>query len=179
MGGAVKPLLEVEGRRIVDRQVDVLAPRVDEIVISLAAPAGDGAAWPGRVVIDEVRDAGPLAGIAAVLGAATTPWVLVVAGDMAWLDGVVIDALIVRRATAGRFVVPRIGGYPEPLLAMYHRSAIQVIAPALARGERSASRLLAADGLDVRWVEEVALRAIDPALRSFAGVNRPADLAGA
>src|SRR5262245_2887958 len=140
LGGAIKPLLVVAGERIVDRQLAILAPRVDAVVVS----AQDDAPWsPVAVVRDEVAGAGPLAGIAAAFAATTTPWLLVVAGDMPWLAGGVIDAILAAAATTdAAAVVPRIGGFPEPLLAAYGRAAAPALAAALAAGERSPSRLL-------------------------------------
>jgi molybdopterin-guanine dinucleotide biosynthesis protein A len=173
MGGAIKPLLEVDGRRILDRQLAVLRPRVGAVVVS----ANDAAWSPVPVIADPVVDGGPLAGLAAGLAAATTPWILAVAGDMPWLAGAVIDRIL---ATAdGEIdgaVVPRVGGFPEPLLAAYHVRALPAITAALARGERSPSRLIERGELAVRWIEEAALRELDAELRSFASVNEPSDL---
>jgi molybdenum cofactor guanylyltransferase len=174
LGGAVKPLIEVGGARILDRQLAVLAPRVREVVVSANA-----AAWsPVRVVPDGVADGGPLAGIAAALAAAETPWILVVAGDMPWLAGAVIDRVLAGAsgAPAVGAIVPRVGGFPEPLLAAYHASAAPVLAAAVARGEKSPSRVLSSGAVDVAWIEEAELRSLDPELRSVASVNEAADL---
>ena len=72
-------------------------------------------------------------------------------------------------------VVPRVGGYPEPLCAAYHVRSRAAIAAAIARGEKSPSRWLGAAGA-VRWIDEPALRAVDRELRTFSSVNRADDL---
>jgi len=172
LGGVIKPLLEVDGARIVDRQLALLGPRVGAVVVSAAA-----AAWsPVPVVVDRVADGGPLAGIAAALAAVTTPWILAIAGDMPWLAPGVLDRILAAADGAVDAAVPRVGGYPEPLVAAYHARAGAAVDAAIARGERSPSRLLQGGALAVRWIEEAELRAVDPALRSFASVNEPGDL---
>lgn len=175
MGGAVKALIEIDGATIVERQLAVLRPRCTGVVIAVG-PGADAAWAPAgaTVVRDAVPDGGPLAGIAAGLAAATTPWVLAVAGDMPWLAGGVLD-LIVRELGAALAVVPRVGGYPEPLCAAYHARARASIDAAIARGERSPSRWLGGCS-DIHWIDEPALRAVDASLRTFASVNTADDL---
>jgi molybdopterin-guanine dinucleotide biosynthesis protein A len=172
MGGAIKPLIEIDGIRILDRQLAVLRPRVGAIVVSASS-----APWsPVPVIADPFPDGGPLAGLAAALADAATPWVLALAGDMPWLAGTVIDRILAHAGGAVDVVVPRIGGFPEPLLAAYHARTCPAITAALARGERSPSRWIQHGGAAVHWVEEDALRELDPQLRSFTSVNEPADL---
>ena len=94
MGGVDKRALVVGGRTIFERQCAVLADRVAEIIVSSPHPI------PGfRAVADAVPGQGPLAGIAAGLAVVTTPWLLVVAGDMPYLSGDLIDRLLEARAT--------------------------------------------------------------------------------
>ena len=71
-------------------------------------------------------------------------------------------------------VIPRIGGLPEPLHAIYSKQCLQPI-----------ERLLAAGGLKiidffpevrVRYVEEQEIKLFDPQCLSFFNVNTPADL---
>ena len=172
LGGVDKRELVIEGRTIFESQVAVLAPRVAEIVVSSPrAVAGY------RTVADALPDSGPLAGIAAGLETATTPWVLVVAGDMPYLAGAVID-LILGQVDAGLDAVGlRIGALPEPLFCALHReTAFAAVSRMLAAGNRKASRLLTDAGLRVAWIDEAALRAVDPSLRSLGSVNVPADL---
>ena len=174
LGGVDKRELVIEGRTIFERQVAVLAPWVVEIVVS------SGRDVPGyRTVADAVVDGGPLAGIAAGLEAATTAWVLVVAGDMPYLAGDVI-ALILGQLDPGLDAVGiRVGALPEPLFCALHReTAFAAVSRMLAAGTRKASRLLTDAGLRVAWIDEAALRAVDPSLRSLGSVNVPADLDG-
>lgn len=173
LGGVDKRTLVVDGATIFARQCAVLAPRVHEIVVSAPADVAGH-----RTVRDAYPGAGPLAGIAAGLAAAATPWLLVVAGDMPYLHGAIVDALLAHARDGVDAVGIRIGGLPEPLLCVLR---VAVAGPRLearlARGALKASALLTDDGLAVAWLDEDELRALDPELRALTNVNEPEDLA--
>ncbi len=167
-GGIAKHALAIDGRTILERQRTVLAPRVGMLLVSANQPID------GVETIADGDGTGPLAGIAAGLARATTPWLLVVAGDMPDLAGDVIDLMLAR--TAGDAVGLRVGGLPEPLLCVLAVAAARPVLAALFAAERwKASGLLDALAA-VTWIDELALRAVDPELRSLRNVNSPADL---
>lgn len=188
-----KGLLVVGGQRIIDRQLAVLRPRFPEVLIA----TNDSAPWAGlglRAVADREAGAGagmgtggrsagtlgPLAGLDAILAALPdgAAAVVCVAGDMPFLDPALIEHL--RDAAPGATaLVPRVGGRPDPLLARYARAVAPIVAEQLAGGRYAMMGLLARleARLDVTWIEEPELRALDPELRSLVNVNSPADLA--
>ena len=172
--GAVKPLLVVEGRRIIDRQLEVLSPLFERVVIV----ANDPTPFAGLdlpVIPDRIGPGrGPLAGIDAALGwlPPEVDSVVCVAGDMPFLAPAILRAL--RDAPPAPAVVPRPAGKVEPLCARYDRALTAAIAAALAAGELAVHALLARP--DVAFLEDETLRHMDPTLRSFANVNSPADL---
>jgi hypothetical protein len=51
-----------------------------------------------------------------------------------------------------------------------------VVTARLAAGRLKASALLTDEALQVRWIDEAELRAIDPDLRALHNVNAPEDL---
>lgn len=189
LGGRDKREIMVEGRTIFERQVEVLAPRVAEIVVSAPRPMAGY-----RTVSDPVVRGGPLAGIAAGLVAAATPWLLVVAGDMPHVSGAVLDlicqpiaesALEAPPVRAGEpptrrridAVALRIGGMPQPLLCALRVGAAQpVVTGRLAAGQLKASQVFTDGELAVRWIEESVVRGVDPTLRALFNVNAPEDL---
>jgi hypothetical protein len=59
---------------------------------------------------------------------------------------------------------------------VYYTTTLVQARANLAAGRRKAAGLLTGPGVRVRWVEEEALRAIDPDLRSLADVDTPEDL---
>ena len=165
LGGVDKRELVVEGRTIFERQVELLRDAVAEILVS--SPK-DIAGF--RTVRDAISDGGPLAGIAAGLAGARTPWVLVLAGDMPYLTRGVIDRLLGAATETIDAVGIRIGGLPEPLVCVLKVSAcLPLVQARLARGDLKASRLLTEGDIRVAWLDETDARA-------FFNVNVPADL---
>lgn len=125
-------------------------------------------------VCDEVRDGGPLAGLAAALRQAETPWVFAVACDMPFVVPEVVEYLWQQRDDS-QAVVPVVQGQPQPLAAFYARSCSAVISELLAGdGKHSLRELLAR--LKVSYVEESQLLAIDPQLRSFFDLDTRQDV---
>jgi molybdopterin-guanine dinucleotide biosynthesis protein A len=171
LGGAIKHALVVDGRSIFERQRAVLAPRVHEILV--ASPTDvDGA----RTVRDPIDGGGPLVGIAAGIAAMTTPWLLVVAGDMPWLHGPSVDLLLDATKDGLDAVGVRIGGLPEPLFCVVHARARAAIERRLEAARYKASELLTDAGLEVAWIHERELRALDPELRGLRDIDEPGDL---
>jgi molybdopterin-guanine dinucleotide biosynthesis protein A len=177
LGGAVKPLLVVEGRRIIDRQLAVLRKLFSRLVIVAPDPA-PFAGLDLPVIPDRAGPGlGPLAGLDAALGwlPAQIPALVCVAGDMPHLAPAVLRHL--RDADpAARALVPRLATGPEPLCARYHRDLGPLVADQLARGALAMQALVARAG--ATFIDEPELRRLDPTLRTFTSVNTPADLSG-
>ena len=171
LGGVDKRELVVDGKSIFQRQLDVLLPRVAEVIVSAARDV------PGhRTVLDQSSGLGPLAGIAAGLAACSTEWLLVIAGDMPFIDRNLID-LMLARATECDAVGIRIGSLPEPLCCVLRATTWRSrVERRIAAGRLKASALLTEEGARVAWIEEAELRGIDPTLRVLHNVNAPEDL---
>jgi molybdopterin-guanine dinucleotide biosynthesis protein A len=179
MGGVAKPLLRVGGRTILDRQLAVLRPLADEIL--LVASAGQAELYRDqgvRIVLDRRAGAGagmgPLAGLETALLATDADAVLLVGGDMPALHPGALELILAARASA-EAVVPRVAGHCEPLHARYARRVLPRVSHLLDRGRRALMALL--DEIDVEYVEEERLRAVDPLGLTLCNVNTPADLA--
>ena len=172
LGGVAKHAIVIDGKPIFARQIEVLAPLVGAILVSAPAPIDDAYC----TVPDTVADGGPVHGIAGGLGACTTTWMIVVAGDMPFLQPAVIEMLCERTTEAVDAIAFEIDGRPQPLLCALKQATFELVQGAFRAGERKASRVLTDLGLAVTWIREPELRAVDPELRSFANVNTPADL---
>jgi molybdopterin-guanine dinucleotide biosynthesis protein A len=173
LSGLVKSLILVGRQTIVDRQVALLRPRVREVVVSAAEPL----VWTSLpVILDRHADAGPMAGVTAVLAETQAPWVLAVAGDMPLLSAAVIDLLLAGATAEVDAVVPRVGGHVEPLLAMYGARCLPVMLDRLARVATRMADVSLDAMLKVAWVEDAQLRAVDPELSSFRNINTASDL---
>lgn len=172
MGGRPKALLELGGRRIVDRVIDAVAPSVSDLLLVTNTP--DLYAFLGLPMVGDVHpDGGSLGGIYSGLKAATGDAAFTVACDMPFLHRDVVR-LVVERAGLGEVVIPRVGDRLETLHAVYAKSCLPHIEERLVAG-----RLKIVGFFDrVRVVEipeaEIACYR-DPAV-VFMNVNTPDEL---
>jgi molybdopterin-guanine dinucleotide biosynthesis protein A len=171
MGGRPKSFVEVGGRRIIDRQLDVMRPMFGELILCANdPPLYQEFGLP--IVSDAVRGQGPLAGILAVLEAMRAPRVVVVACDMPYITEAALRALI--DAPDADAVLPVTDGRPDPLFARYTRACAGPIRKRLEKGVRKVVSFL--DDVKVYVLPDEQLRALDPGLRFLANCNAPEDL---
>jgi len=169
--GRDKPLLELEGRTLTARTLDVLARLTDDlIVVTSLAPQ----LFPTsvRVVADRYVGAGVLAGVHAGLLAARGELAIVVACDMPFLN---LDLLrhLISLAEEADVVVPRWTDV-EPLHAIYRPAAcLGPVERALARGERRIISFY--HEVKVRYVERAEIARFDPQGLSFFNINTAED----
>lgn len=175
LDGRVKALIEIDGRTILQRQLDVLEPRFSAIAVAANdATPYDSAGLP--VLADQVLGQGPLAGIASALRWCRRPYLLAVAGDMPFVDPRVLGMILGRRWPGVDVIAPFVGDRPQPLFTLYARRCLPVVERRLAEGKLEAAGLILDEGLHVRRVYEAELRCIDSDLRCFTNINTTADL---
>jgi molybdopterin-guanine dinucleotide biosynthesis protein A len=132
----------------------------------------------GLPIIPDIHPGrGAIGGIHAALRHAAHPLVLCVACDMPHIGPGVIELLLSAARPGDDALVPRIGGWAEPLLAIYGRAASAGFERAISAGRLRVMDAL--EGLRVRFIEESELRVADAGLRSFVNVNTPGELAAA
>lgn len=169
--GTDKRLLPIEGEPMLRRVAIAVAAVTDELIVVVApnrpVPSGVLDGIDVRVAIDRRTDAGPLAGIEAGLLAATASHVLVIAGDLPWLDAGLMRDLLA--GLEGADAVAADGGHgPEPLLAAYRRGpGLAAATRLLDAGERRARKLL----------EELTVVTVLDSGPSTRNVNRLMDVA--
>ena len=171
--GTDKGLLEVGGRRLVDRAADLLAAVADPVI-----EVGPG--WSGLPAVrEEPPGSGPLAalsaGAAAVRAAGHHGPVLLLAVDMPRV-GVELLRLLAERAGPGT-AIPRAGGHLQPMCARYGPDVLAAVDERLAAGGNSLRDLLetmAASGA-VAWVEPEEWEPV-AGPEAFSDVDTPEDL---
>jgi molybdopterin-guanine dinucleotide biosynthesis protein A len=164
-------MLPVHGRPLWQHQLEVLRA-TNPVHTYLSVGRGKHHPFPGvECVEDRVADAGPLAGIEAVLARQSSPFLLVLAVDLPLMTASFLQSLL-EACRPGRGCVPELDGRTEPLAAVYPREALDVAVGCLADGVRAARELVArceARGL----VERVRVTGEDALL--FRNVNCPSD----
>jgi molybdopterin-guanine dinucleotide biosynthesis protein A len=163
----------MNGQPLLARVADHLSLLSDDlVVVTNDAARYDGLVLPVRWVPDEVRGAGSLMGIYSGLKAARYPQALAIACDMPFLS---LPLLRYMLTLAGDHdvVIPRVGGYLEPLHAIYGKSCLPSMGRLLDQGRRQIIAFFAE--VRVRYVEEKEVDRFDPRHLSFVNVNTPAD----
>ena len=177
LGGVAKPFLNVGGRAIAERQLDLFRGAG---LARVFVVANDPAPWAQlgiAVVPDLVGGVGPLGGVHAALTAADDcDAVICLAGDLPFVAPALLAALR-DRAPGVDAVAPRSSRGIEPLCARYARALLPVVDARVRAGELAIHELLERGGVD--WIAAGELAALDPDGRSFFNVNTPEDLARA
>ncbi|HEY2434040.1 MAG TPA: molybdenum cofactor guanylyltransferase [Vicinamibacterales bacterium] len=144
-GGADKASLVVGGRRIIDRQLELLAAFSDDVMVVV----NDRTRYPDLdvpVVMDRVAGAGPLGGVYTALAEARHSRVIVLACDLPFVSPALLDRLVVA-SEPGRHeqdaVVPRTTRGLEPLAAVYRRHCAEVARRCIESGELRMTAFLA------------------------------------
>ena len=97
-----------------------------------------------RIVEDEIKDCGPLSGVAAVLEAAAHPLVLGLAIDLPLMTADYLRCLLGRAFETGAGVVPEQQGRFEGLAAIYPKAAKEPAAATLRGSDHSMQHFIAA-----------------------------------
>lgn len=119
--GRDKAMIEVGGRTLLDRALDMIDPHCAELLV-IGEPEKYGAVGP-FVIADEWPGKGPLGGLTTAMRYASNDKLLVIACDLPGLSDRLFGLLKAQLGHSTDAVVPRHEGLIEPLAAAYHRNA--------------------------------------------------------
>jgi len=179
MGGAVKALLDVDGRTILDRLAETLRPLFSEILLVAKEPEPFLALCtpeaPWRLVLDALPGRSSLTGIHTALSNAKSQHVFLTACDTPLLHPALLTALLGFLSPQDDVVLPiKPDGYFEPLCAIYSWRCLPFIEAQLARGDHKIIRFF--DQVRVRPLPLILLLETDPEMLSFKNANTPEEL---
>ena len=172
MGGRPKALIELGGRRIIDRVADVLRAVTDDVLIVTNTPE-PYASLDLPMVPDVFPDHGSLGGIYSGLRAASGDAAFTVACDMPFLMAEVAR-LVVERADRADVVVPVAGGRPEPLHACYAKACLGPMESRLRQGRLKITGFF--DEVRVLEIDEAEVSRFRAPDVIFMNVNTPDEL---
>jgi molybdopterin-guanine dinucleotide biosynthesis protein A len=119
LGGVMKGLIEVEGRTVIERLLD-LRPLASEVLLSGVDPALQRFGLPQVADLEPFH--GPPAGVVSLLLRASTPWVLVVACDSPYVSVEVVRPLLEAADDATDVVLFEAAGRFDPFPGLYRRA---------------------------------------------------------
>ena len=179
--GESKATVLFDGRPLICRLVERLAPAADELIITTNEAERLGflkEAFPSlkiRLVPDMYERRGALQGIATALDAATNPYVAIVACDMVYASARLVVAESLRMSETIADVVVPVNKYGfEPFHAMYRRDACRKEVQALLdEGKNRAQDLCSGERLNVYRMSTAEVHAAEPMCGCFINANTP------
>lgn len=182
--GRSKATVPFDGRPLICRLVERLAPAADELIITtneaenLGFLAGQYPDLDIKLVSDAFDFRGALPGLFTALQAASNPFVAVVACDMVFASASLVVAESIAMAETDADVVVPVNqhGY-EPFHAMYRRSGcLGAVRRALDRGEKRAQSFFDDDEVTVLEFAQERVLEVEPRGGCFINANTPDEL---
>ncbi len=137
--GQEKGLVEFKGKPLIQYGIDLLSEFTDTILIGSSNP--EYLAFGMEMVPDEIVGKGPVAGLAALLKRSNTPWNLVLACDLPFLQPELVVALL-EAAGTNQAVIPVSQGMAEPLAGLYHSDLAEYFQLEIAKGNLALHKIL-------------------------------------
>jgi len=165
-----KGLIVMRGKKIIELHIEVFVSLGLSPHISTNSPETYG--FTGvPLIADSVTHRGPMSGIISAFDATGAGELLVTACDMPFIKAEMIEYIISHRS--GEATVPFPQGKPEPLLAVYTKSAADKMRQCLKEGRGSMRDMLKL--LDIRRIGDDEIKKIDPEGMCFVNINTPED----
>lgn len=162
-----KAFVEIEGKRLIERVLEVISPLFSEIFINSNKPELFEE-WGWAVIPDIFPEKGALGGIYTGLMHARTPYVFCVACDMPLLNQNLIR-FMQQQIDGDDVLVPKTPDGLHPLHAIYSRRCGSVIEELLQKNTLKISFLFPL--VRTQFLAEQHIRQFDPTLESFMNVN--------
>jgi molybdopterin-guanine dinucleotide biosynthesis protein A len=123
--GRNKAFLEIGGKPLLERNLEVLDSICREVLIS-CRESEQYSGYSYQVVADQIKGKGPMGGLYSVLPVAKYDYVFVAACDMPFLNSEAI-AYIYERIEDYKLVFPYVRDRIHPLHAFYHKKVLKVV----------------------------------------------------
>lgn len=171
--GTDKAALLLNGRTLLQHAIEI----VGSVTRGPVAILGSRELYSGygQVIEDLYPGCGPLAGIHAALSHSRTRFNLIIAVDTPFLSPQLLSYMATRAMESGAVVtVPEIGGYTQPLCAVYSSEFLPIAENALKDGAFKIVPLFPKDLTCIVTEAELARFAFNPEM--FENLNTPEDL---
>jgi len=169
-----KAFIEVEGEKIIDRNLRTLKRLSDEILVVTNEP--EYYTYTGTTLLGDMYDIrGPMTGIFTALFHARHNWVFVSACDMPFISEGLIRYMASKRSRYDA-VVPSLKGRPEPLFAFYSKRLLPFMEQALLAGDKGLKDFLHNHGKRVQYIPLREITGAGHGTDSFINVNTPGDV---
>jgi len=173
LGGRNKAMIQVDGKRILDRIYETYLELFDEIILVTNSPL-EYLNWNVLSVADIFPIRSSLTGIHAGLFYSSRPFAFISACDMPFLRREIISLLISSIGQDKDIVIPETEKGLEPLCAVYSKSCLTTINKHLQAGNLKIQEVFRKT--QIRKIPEIQIRQADSELVSLININTPEDL---
>ncbi|WP_282135696.1 molybdenum cofactor guanylyltransferase [Seonamhaeicola maritimus] len=138
--GADKGFIKLNNKSFAEYSIKALKPLVNDIIIVSDNPDYD--AFGYKRILDEIKDAGPVAGIYSGLNASKTENNLILSCDIPLIKTGVLEKLIESFDDDSEVIQIESNGKTMPLIALYKKQNAKVFLEALQNDERRLRRVI-------------------------------------
>ncbi|MEW6585851.1 MAG: molybdenum cofactor guanylyltransferase [Nitrospirota bacterium] len=169
----VKAFLEIGGKKIIESNLQALRSIFNRVFISTNNPELFFY-LEAHLIGDIIKSRGPMAGIFSSLIVPGVSEVFVTACDMPFINVILIRYMADKWDGKHDALIPMYRGKPEPLFGIYSGKVVTIMEKDLRAGRKGLQDFLRR--LQVLYIPEKEVKAIDPDGRSFANINTMEDL---
>ncbi len=176
--GFDKQFLKLRDKYIIEMMAETLEKVFNEIIIVTGRPE-EYVKYGYKLVEDEIKDFGPLAGIHVGLKSSGSLHNYIVACDMPFINIKYLNymrSLINQHEGKVDGVITRLGEWIEPFNAFYSKSLLQKLEENMGKGNKQINLLL--KDSNVLYISEAKAREFSPDWEMFTNVNTIKDYEG-
>jgi len=193
----LKAFIEVEGKKIIERNLKIMRQLFNEIFIVTNQP--ELYSYLGVPMFGDVYNIrGPMTGVLTALMNSSNKWIFVSACDMPFINPGLIrfmaderhnpvcfpilnarqkkDFTVMPRSDIYDVVVPVLHHRAEPLFAFYSIRVLNSLEQFILSGKKGIKDFLLNHDKRVKYISSEEIKNIDPDLRSFINLNTPEDI---
>lgn len=139
--GQSKAFMEFKGKPFIGYCIDAMKPLVRKIYVVSDDPRFD--AFDVERIEDDIKEAGPLAGLVTGLKHSEAPYNLVLSCDVPCIETSILQQLMDAIDSKTDVVLTESNGQTHPLIALYQKSCAPTLKKGLDSGERRLRKAIA------------------------------------
>lgn len=169
---ALKAFIEVDGEKIIERNLKIMKKLFKEILIVTNQP--EAYLYLGIPLLGDIYNVrGPMTGVLTSLLNSSTHWVFIFACDMPFINEHLIRYMAAKRDNYDA-VAPMLKGKIEPLFTFYSKRLISYMEKAIIASKTGLQDFL--DNKRVKYIITEEIKNIDPGVRAFININTPEEV---
>ncbi|MDH5767639.1 MAG: molybdenum cofactor guanylyltransferase [Nitrospirota bacterium] len=181
---SIKGFIEINGRKIIESTLELLNKIFERVIISTNTP--ELYFYLGVPMVGDImKYKGPMTGILSALLSLKAPEIFVTACDMPFINPELVRYIVDRWEEVASDtlhpsgkknwdgIIPLFDKRPQPLLGIYSKEITFRMEESIKNGQVGLRKFL--QKINIFYIKEEEVRAIDPKGKSFVNINTPED----